>query len=90
MKFSTYLNRRVFVMDRSKVVPLLQFHFACASEVSIVAFVLSLFVLHLSFFGSFGRLCFVIVVISGYIYWYSKTSIARTPIFIYLFLFKQC
>ena len=42
VKFSVYLNRRVFVMstDRSKAVSLLQFFFVRASVVSYVAFVL--------------------------------------------------
>ena len=53
VKFSIYLNWNVFVMsrfpaDRSKVVPLLQLFFVCAS-------VVSLFVPHLSFFCCLGR-----------------------------------
>ena len=67
MKFSIYLNRRVFVMGLSGVtyflphveqkgaVVLLQFFFVCASVVSYVAFVLSLFVPHLSFLCCLGR-----------------------------------
>ena len=45
----TSLSPSSFPSDRSKAVPLLQFFFACASVVSFVAFVLPLFVLHLSF-----------------------------------------
>ena len=63
VKFSIYLNRRVFVVrvmfrasktsnfptDHSKAVFLLQFFFINASVVPYMAFVLSRFVSHLSF-----------------------------------------
>ena len=45
----------IFSTDCSKAVPLLQFFFVCASVVSYVAFVLSLFVSHLSFIWCLGR-----------------------------------
>ena len=67
-----------FLTDRYKTVYLLQFVFASSSVVSYVAFVLSLFVPHLFFFGASGKLCFVIVVFPGYdhLYFYSrKTSL---------------
>ena len=62
VKFSIYLNRRVFVMppffpnDCSKVVPLLQFFFYPCIGAFICAAVLSLFVRHLFFWcpGKFG------------------------------------
>ena len=41
--------------DRSKAVLLLQFFFICASVVSYMVFVLSLFVHHLSFFWWLGK-----------------------------------
>ena len=44
-----------FPTGHSKTVPLLQFFFVCASVVSYVAFVLSLFVPHLSFFWNLGK-----------------------------------
>ena len=44
-----------FPTDRSKAVPLLQFVFVHASVVSYVAFVLSFFVHHLSFFWCLGK-----------------------------------
>ena len=47
-----------FLTDRSKVVPLFQF-FVCASVVSYVAFMWSIFVPHLSFFWCLERSCFV-------------------------------
>ena len=52
VKFLIYLNRLVLVMstDCSKAVPLLQFFILCASMVSYVTFILSLFVPQLSFF----------------------------------------
>ena len=48
---------------------MLQVFFVCASVVSCVAFVISLFVLHLSCGASKG-LCFVIVAIPGYLQLY--------------------
>ena len=44
--------------------------FVCASVVSYVAFVLSLFVPHLSFFGAYGGQCFLIVTLPGYLHVY--------------------
>ena len=44
-----------FPTDRSKAVPLLLFFFVCASVVSYVALVLSLFEPHLFFFWCLGR-----------------------------------
>ena len=51
----TGLNPSGFPTDRSKVVALLHFYFVCASVVSYVTFVLSLFVPRLSFFWCLGR-----------------------------------
>ena len=56
-----------FTTDRSKAVLLLQFFFVCASVVSYVAFVMTLFVPHLSFFVASAELCFVIVAFPEYI-----------------------
>ena len=59
MNFPIYLNRRVFVMlfqCGSFVVVLLRFSMPV---VSYVAFVVSLLVPHLSFFGAFKRLAFL-------------------------------
>ena len=67
VKFSIYLNRRVFVMlsrphpssftlDSVKAVPLSQFSFVRASLVSYVTFVSSLLFPLLSFFLCFGKI----------------------------------
>ena len=48
---------RAFPINGSKALHLLQFFIVCAIVVSYMAFVLSLFVPHLSFFGVLGRLC---------------------------------
>ena len=50
----------VFSTDNSSTVSLLQF-FVCESVVSYLAFVLSVFVPRLSFFGASGSVRFVIV-----------------------------
>ena len=59
--FSIYLNRRVFVMCSSMAVPLLHSFIVFASVVAYMAYVLTLFVLHLSPFCDSVRLCFVFV-----------------------------
>ena len=51
----TGLSPHKFSTDCSKEILLLQFFFVCSSLVSYVAFVLSLFVLHLSLFWCLGR-----------------------------------
>ena len=80
VKFSIYLNRRVFVMktsisiptnssfptDCSSAAPLLYFSFVCASVITYVAFVVSL----LFQLCSSGGLCFLIVAFSGYLHLY--------------------
>ena len=48
----------------------MKFFFMCTSVASYVAFVLSLFIPHLSFLGASGRLCFVIVGFPEYLHIY--------------------
>ena len=77
----------VFLTGRSKVVPL--YAVLCASVVSYVAFVLPIYVPHLSFFG---KLCFMIVACPGYLHLYfhdkkrKKNKIKCHPIVDYRFL----
>ena len=50
---------------------MLQVLYVCAFVVSCVAFVLSAFVPNLSFFGSLGGMCVVMVAFPGYLHLYS-------------------
>ena len=57
-----------FPTDHFKAVLLLQSFIVCASVVSYLAFVLSLFIPHLSFFWCFEGLCILIVAFPGYLH----------------------
>ena len=68
----------IFVIDRSKAISPLQFFFVRAFMVCYVAFILSLFVLHVSLINfvvvvvvcALGGLYFVIVTFCGYVHLY--------------------
>ena len=70
--------------DSSNAVPLLHFFLACASVVSYVVFVLSLYVPHLSFFWCLGKAILpgcVIFLISSLIFVHSDVSfLSRTDL----------
>ena len=76
---------RTFTCDHLKVVPvavlLCLYVGAYASVVSYVAFVLSSFVLQLSFFGASLGMCFVIVAFRGYPLIFSMKSFVEFRLF---------